>query len=328
LALQPGQIVHVTRALDEFDLPLWRLRDLPFAHRNEAARRHISCLELRLSEILSTQQLERLKQIVWQALGVDAVLEQKLAAKLKLSAQQTRNISAFLNLAYKKLAELQKRTHTRSEASQALHLQKLRTNTQENIMAVLGPSQQQMFTTLMGERFALPQVRSIACKAPELELNTWINASPLKLSEMRGKVTVVHFYAFGCGNCVRTLPHFNAWQRRFADRGLRIIGIHRPETEQERDLQKVKEKAAEANMLYPIAIDNDSRAWNAWANTVWPSIYLIDKDGYIRYWWYGEVNWQGVESELFLRGKIQALIREAQSEKQNARTGDISKAPD
>jgi thiol-disulfide isomerase/thioredoxin len=318
LDLQRDQMDEIARAVDDTDLPLWRLRDLPIENRNGAARRLISQLKLRLSGILSTKQLDRLNQIVWQGLGIDAILEPEVVAKLKLSPKQIRNISAFLDLGYKKLGELQRQAQTRSESNQALHLQKLRNDTQQNIMTVLGSSQQQMFTRLLGDRFAFSQVRSIACKAPELEVNTWINASPLSLSEQRGNVTVVHFYAFGCGNCVRTLPHFNAWQNRFADRGLRIIGIHRPETQQERDLDKVKDKAAEAGMNYPVAIDNDSLAWNAWANNVWPSIYLIDKNGYIRYWWYGELNWQGAESELFLRGKIQELIREEHSGEQIA----------
>ena len=63
-------------------------------------------------------------------------------------------------------------------------------------------------------------------------------------------------------------------------------------------------------MEYPIAIDNDSLMWDAWAIHIWPSIYLIDKSGYVRYWWYGELNWQGAETEKYLRDKIQELIEE------------------
>ena len=63
-------------------------------------------------------------------------------------------------------------------------------------------------------------------------------------------------------------------------------------------------------MEYPIAVDNDSLAWNSWANNIWPSIYLIDKNGYVRYWWYGELNWKGAESEKFLAQRIRELINE------------------
>ena len=121
----------------------------------------------------------------------------------------------------------------------------------------------------------------------------------------------MYFYAFGCGNCIRSLPYYTDWFKHFDADTFAIIGIHRPETERERDLDKVKEKAAEAGMEYPIAIDNDSRAWDAWGNHTWPTTYLIDKSGYVRDWWYGELNWQDNESEKHLRDRIQELILES-----------------
>jgi thiol-disulfide isomerase/thioredoxin len=170
----------------------------------------------------------------------------------------------------------------------------------------------------MGRPFNFSKVQSIACKAPELENNTWINSPPVKLTEQRGKVTVVHFYAFGCGNCIRSLPYYNDWYRHFPKSSFSIIAIHRPETQQEHIIEKVKEKAVQAGIEYPIAIDNDSLAWNAWANRIWPSIYLIDKNGFVRYWWYGELNYQGAESERLLRNKIRELINEPFSVEQTA----------
>lgn len=50
--------------------------------------------------------------------------------------------------------------------------------------------------------------------------------------------------------------------------------------------------------------------WDAWVNRIWPSIYLLDKNGYIRYGWCDELNWKGEESEKKLRAKIQELIDE------------------
>ena len=109
---------------------------------------------------------------------------------------------------------------------------------------------------------------------------------------------------------VRLVPYYNDWRKRFKASSFSIIGIHRPEIKQERDVEKVKDKAVETGMEYPIAIDNESLVWDAWANRIWPSIYLIDKNGFVRYWWYGELNWQGAETEKYLRDKIQELIEE------------------
>jgi hypothetical protein len=63
-------------------------------------------------------------------------------------------------------------------------------------------------------------------------------------------------------------------------------------------------------MEYPVAIDNNSLALNSWANNIWPSIYIIGKNGFVRYWWYGKLNWQGAESEKFLTERIRELIDE------------------
>lgn len=63
-------------------------------------------------------------------------------------------------------------------------------------------------------------------------------------------------------------------------------------------------------MRYPVAVDPDKKTWNAWANNMWPSVYLIDKRGHVRYWWYGELNWQGGDGEKFMRGKIEELLAE------------------
>ncbi len=310
LGLTAATIDQIEEAVDEVDAPLWRLRDLPSDKRNEQAVKLFDQLTRRLSEILSVPKLERLKQIVWQAQGIDAILEPEVVTRLKLSAEQTGKIAALLDAAYKRLAEMQRSQQMRSESARAAYVQKVRAEAQRNIMAILSSLQQNAFTLLMGRPINLSQVRCIACKAPEFEVETWINSPPVRLSELKGKVMVVHFYAFGCGNCVRTLPYYNAWLKRFDDKTFGIVGIHRPETERERDIEKVKEKAFQAGMEYPIAIDNESLAWNAWANHIWPTTYLIDKNGYVRYWWYGELNWQDNDSEKHLRGRIQELIVE------------------
>ena len=87
-----------------------------------------------------------------------------------------------------------------------------------------------------------------------------------------------------------------------------ILGIHRPETPKEHDVAEVRRKAAEAGLKYPIAVDNENHNWNAWANGVWPSVYLIDKSGFVRYWWCGELNWQGAKGDQWMRSRIAELL--------------------
>ena len=310
LGLSAVGIDEAEKVVSEFDLPLWRLRDLPLQKRYEAAAPLINQLRSKLAQILSDRQNERLNQLVWQARGIDVFLEPQVGFRLNLSPVQTSRIQTLVKTLYSKITSLQNNLNINSESQRAANIQNLQAETQRNILAILNSYQQNTFTMLMGRPFNFSRVQTVACKAPEFEIDTWINSAPVKLSEQKGKVTVVHFYAFGCGNCIRSLPYYNDWHKHFPKSSFSIIGIHRPETEQERNIEKVRDKASKARMEYPVAIDNESLAWNSWANNIWPSIYLIDKNGFIRYWWYGELNWQGAESEKFLRERIRELIHE------------------
>jgi hypothetical protein len=66
----------------------------------------------------------------------------------------------------------------------------------------------------------------------------------------------------------------------------------------------------ENGLEYPIVIDNDNQIWNDWDNRWWPSTYLIDKNGYVRYRWDGELNWKNAKGEVIMRKKIEELLAE------------------
>jgi hypothetical protein len=63
-------------------------------------------------------------------------------------------------------------------------------------------------------------------------------------------------------------------------------------------------------MTYPIAVDNKLKTWRAYRNKWWPSVYLIDKKGRIRYRWDGELNWKDAKGEEIMRKKIELLLAE------------------
>jgi hypothetical protein len=86
--------------------------------------------------------------------------------------------------------------------------------------------------------------------------------------------------------------------------------VHTPETAGEHNVETLKAKTAEAKFAFPILIDNQRRNWNAWGNSMWPTVYLIDKHGYVRYWWMGELNWEGAEGEKLFRRHIEELLAE------------------
>ena len=127
--------------------------------------------------------------------------------------------------------------------------------------------------------------------APEFAHSTqWLQSKPLTLASLHGQVVVVHFWTFGCINCIHNYPAYKAWQGKYAGKGVTIVGIHTPEFEGEADVQRVRAKAEQNGLKFPIAVDNDSQNWRNWKNRYWPSIYLIDKKGQVRYRWEGELD--------------------------------------
>ncbi|MBI3597397.1 MAG: redoxin domain-containing protein [Nitrospirae bacterium] len=146
----------------------------------------------------------------------------------------------------------------------------------------------------------------IGRKAPEIISPAWINSEPQSLSDLRGKVVMVEFWTFGCYNCRNVEPQIKKWHRTYADRGLVVIGIHTPEFSYEKEVDAVKKYVQEKMIPYAVAIDNDFTIWNQYQNHYWPAIYLIDKQGVIRYIRAGEGNYAETEK------MIQNLLAETQ----------------
>ena len=76
-------------------------------------------------------------------------------------------------------------------------------------------------------------------------------------------------------------------------KGLTVLGIHTSETPGEKVVAQIQKKSKENRLEFPIAVDNATKNWHAWATHWWPSTYLIDKKGNVRYHWTGELQWDG-----------------------------------
>ena len=125
--------------------------------------------------------------------------------------------------------------------------------------------------------------------APELTgITGWINAEPFTMEDLKGKVVLVDFWTYTCVNCIRTFPFLRDWHMKYADHGLVIVGVHAPEFEFEKVMENVENASVQHELCWPIAQDNDFKTWRAYSNRAWPSKYLVDKDGVIRYAHVGE----------------------------------------
>lgn len=154
--------------------------------------------------------------------------------------------------------------------------------------------------------------------APEFTgLQAWLNAGPLTMASLKGKVVLVDFWTYSCINCVRTLPYVTRWDRTYRDKGLVVIGIHAPEFEFEKSKENVAGAIATHHIEYPVALDNRLDTWTAFRNRYWPAHYLIDRQGKVVYTHFGEGNYAETENNIrYLLG----LDRNTKAEPEQATT--------
>ena len=142
--------------------------------------------------------------------------------------------------------------------------------------------------------------------SPELKgISGYINTSSEQISQdIEGKVVLYDFWTYSCINCIRTLPHLTAWDEKYSDEGLVIVGIHTPEFEFEKEYDNVVFATEKFGIKYPVIQDNDKEVWNDFQNRYWPRKYIADYEGYIRFDHIGEGAYKETEKV------IQVLLEE------------------
>jgi thiol-disulfide isomerase/thioredoxin len=126
----------------------------------------------------------------------------------------------------------------------------------------------------------------------------WLNSEPLTAEGLRGRVVLVDFWTYSCVNWLRTLPYVSAWDERYRDRGLVVVGVHAPEFGFEHDLDNVQRATRELGVGYPVVIDNDFTIWRSFENHYWPAVYLVDRDGRVRFHHFGEGAYEETERAI------------------------------
>ena len=126
----------------------------------------------------------------------------------------------------------------------------------------------------------------------------WLNSEPLTAGELRERVVLVDIWTYSCVNWLRTLPYVRAWAERYREHGLVVVGVHCPEFGFEHDLDNVRQATRELGVDYPVVIDNDFAIWQSLANRAWPAVYLVDRDGRVRYRHFGEGNYEETERAI------------------------------
>ncbi len=128
-------------------------------------------------------------------------------------------------------------------------------------------------------------------------IDGWLQSDVTSLEELRGKVVAVQFWTFGCRNCRATLPHVRALYAEHGDEDFEIVGIHSPELDHEEDPDAVAAAAADLGVTWPIALDTSKQTFFGWqgGRGFWPRLYLLDRDGHVRYDHIGEGRYDEID---------------------------------
>jgi thiol-disulfide isomerase/thioredoxin len=106
--------------------------------------------------------------------------------------------------------------------------------------------------------------------------------------KLRGRVVLVEFWTFGCSNCINTLPTMKSLDSKYRDKGLTIVGIETPELDFEKSFDGLEKAVKQRGIEYPVLTDYDDANWKAFRVSAWPTIFILDQDGRIRYEHIGE----------------------------------------
>ncbi len=100
------------------------------------------------------------------------------------------------------------------------------------------------------------------------------------------------------------IPSLKEWDEKYYSQGLVVIGNHYPEFSFEEDITNLQSAITDYGIKYAVTQDNDGATWKAYKNRYWPTLYLIDKRGHIRYIHIGEGRYNETETA------IQSLLAE------------------
>jgi DNA-binding beta-propeller fold protein YncE len=129
---------------------------------------------------------------------------------------------------------------------------------------------------------AMPFRQDVRVRAPELEGGRgWLNTDrPLSIAGLRGKIVLLDFWTYGCVNCMHIIPDLKRLETKYANQ-LVVIGVHSAKFENEKDTENIRHIILRYGLEHPVVNDADFRIWQAYAVNAWPTLVLIDTDGYV-----------------------------------------------
>ncbi|WP_422772601.1 NHL domain-containing thioredoxin family protein [Plantactinospora sp. WMMC1484] len=119
-------------------------------------------------------------------------------------------------------------------------------------------------------------------RAPELRGRRWLNTGgrELTLADLRGKIVILDFWTFCCINCLHVLDELRPLEEKYGD-VLVVIGVHSPKFEHERDPDALAAAVERYGVAHPVLDDAEMVTWQQYAAKAWPTLDVIDPEGYV-----------------------------------------------
>ena len=127
-------------------------------------------------------------------------------------------------------------------------------------------------------------------RAPELPQYPWLNTDqPLSIKQLKGRVVILDFWTYCCINCLHILPDLKYLEQKYKD-SLTVIGVHSAKFDNEKEIENIRQAILRYDIEHPVLVDSGFGVWQQYAVRAWPTLMVIDPQGYVIGYVCGEGN--------------------------------------
>jgi thiol-disulfide isomerase/thioredoxin/sugar lactone lactonase YvrE len=168
-------------------------------------------------------------------------------------------------------------------------------------------------------------------EAPELDGGVaWLNtAGPIRIKDLRGKVVLLDFWTLCCINCMHVLPDLAKLEKKYPNE-LVVVGVHTAKFENEKNTESIRKAILRYEVSHPVVNDANMRIWRTYGSNSWPTLCLIDPEGYVVGATSGEGNYELLDrviSKLIKVHKDKKTLNEKPLKFQLARSQENGDSP-
>lgn len=166
------------------------------------------------------------------------------------------------------------------------------------LLAHFGATEQKVEARQPAEKQA-PEDNRRRVEAPELNGGiAWLNtAGPLRLKDLRGKVVLLDFWTLCCINCMHVLPDLARLEKKYPNE-LVVIGVHTAKFQNEKNTESIRKAILRYEISHPVVNDAEQRIWEAFGSRSWPTLCVIDPEGYLVARGSGEGLYDALDNEI------------------------------